>query len=216
MSKAISAREAQSLRIREALLVACGDLLAEQPIDAITINNIVQTAGVAKGSFYNHFPDKESLAAEVSAAIRQEVELAVEDANRNVTDPAYKIVRGMCIHLQLAVADPRRATIMLRGHEWATSADHPLNHGLKTDIAEGIESGRFEARCEDAGVIQIIGTGFFTMIRLIEQQQSVEQAVDLATRVFSLILCGFGLREEEAQRIVSDSTKDIITGPGAR
>lgn len=212
MSKAISAREAQSLRIREALLTACGDLLSEQPIDAITINNIVQTAGVAKGSFYNHFPDKESLAAEVSSSIRAEVECAVEDSNRNVTDPAYKIVRGMCNHLQLAVADPRRAMIMLRGHEWVTSADHPLNQGIKTHIAEGLESGRFEPRCEDAGVIQIIGSAFFSMIRIIEQRYSVEEAIELATRVFTLILCGFGLREEEAVRIVSDSAKDIIRG----
>jgi AcrR family transcriptional regulator len=105
MSKAISAREAQSLRIREALLNACGDLLSEQPIDAITINNIVETAGVAKGSFYNHFPDKEALAAEVSSAIRVELERSVEESNRNVTDPAYRLVRGMCIHLQMAVAE---------------------------------------------------------------------------------------------------------------
>ena len=36
MSKTVSAREAQSLRIRKALLNACGDLLSEKPVDAIT------------------------------------------------------------------------------------------------------------------------------------------------------------------------------------
>jgi AcrR family transcriptional regulator len=159
MSKAISAREAQSLRIREALLNACGDLLSEQPIDAITINNIVETAGVAKGSFYNHFPDKEALAAEVSSAIRVELERSVEESNRNVTDPAYRLVRGMCIHLQMAVADPRRAIIMLRGAGWRTATNNPLNEGIKADIADGLASGRFEPRCEDAGVIQVIGAG---------------------------------------------------------
>jgi AcrR family transcriptional regulator len=159
MSKAISAREAQSLRIREALLNACGDLLSEQPIDAITINNIVETAGVAKGSFYNHFPDKEALAAEVSSAIRVELERSVEESNRNVTDPAYRLVRGMCIHLQMAVADPRRAIIMLRGAGWRTATNNPLNEGIKADIADGLASGRFEPRCEDAGVIQGDRTG---------------------------------------------------------
>ena len=58
MTEAITAREANSLRIRSALIRACGDLLVEKPIDAVTINNIVEIAGVAKGSFYNHFPDK--------------------------------------------------------------------------------------------------------------------------------------------------------------
>ena len=212
MSEAISAREAQSLRIREALLRACGELLSRHPIDAITINNIVQTAGVAKGSFYNHFPDKESLAAEVSSAIREEVERSVDESNRNVTDPAYRIVRGMCNNMQLAVSDPRRATIMLRGHEWVTSADHPLNKGLNRDIEAGVESGRFAQRCSDVGAIQIIGTVFFSMNRIMEQELSVEQATELATRTFTLILCGFGLSEEEAVRIVSDSARDIIKG----
>jgi AcrR family transcriptional regulator len=212
MSKAISAREAQSLRIREALLNACGDLLSEQPIDAITINNIVETAGVAKGSFYNHFPDKEALAAEVSSAIRVELERSVEESNRNVTDPAYRLVRGMCIHLQMAVADPRRAIIMLRGAGWRTATNNPLNEGIKADIADGLASARFEPRCEDAGVIQVIGAVFFTMLRIIEEQHSAEQAIELATRVFTLILCGFGLREDEAVRIVADSARDLITG----
>lgn len=212
MSKAISAREAQSLRIREALLNACGDLLSEQPIDAITINNIVETAGVAKGSFYNHFPDKEALAAEVSSAIRVELERSVEESNRNVTDPAYRLVRGVCIHLQMAVADPRRAIIMLRGAGWRTATNNPLNEGIKADIADGLASGRFEPRCEDAGVIQVIGAVFFTMLRIIEEQHSAEQAIELATRVFTLILCGFGLREDEAVRIVADSARNLITG----
>ena len=58
MSQAMSAREANSLRIRASLVTACGDLLLDKPIDAVTINNLVEKAGVAKGSLYNHFPDK--------------------------------------------------------------------------------------------------------------------------------------------------------------
>jgi hypothetical protein len=50
------------------------------------------------------------------------------------------------------------------------------------------------------------------MIRILDQQLSAEQAIDLATRAFSLTLCGFGLSEEEAVRIVADSARDIITG----
>jgi AcrR family transcriptional regulator len=210
MKPGISAREAQSLKIRESLLQACGDLLYEQPIDAITINEIVQRAGVAKGSFYNHFPDKETLAHTVSDAILNEVEARVRKINENVTDPAYRMVRGMCTHMQIAVSDPRRATIMLRGHDWVSAGDHQLLRSVQDDVSEGIASGRFAARCDDVGVLQIIGTGYFSMIRILEQRLSVAQAIDLATRAFSLTLCGFGLQEAEAVRIVSASARDII------
>ncbi len=206
----MSAREAQSLKIRDSLLRACGDLLFEQPIDAITINEIVQRAGVAKGSFYNHFPDKESLAATVSSAILADVEAKVRTINENVTDPAYRVVRGMCTHMQIAVSDPRRATIMLRGHDWVTAGDHELHRSVREDVSKGIASGRFAPRCDDVGVLQIIGIGYFSMIRILEQRMSVEQAIELAIKGFSLTLCGFGLEEGEAVRIVSDSARDII------
>jgi AcrR family transcriptional regulator len=212
MREATSAREAHSLRIKDALLTACGDLMAEQPVEAITINNIVQRAGVAKGSFYNHFPDKEALAAAVSTTALGKVEKAIEKSNENVTDAAYKVVRGLCNYMQFAVSDPRSATIMLRGHDWVTSSDHILNLAIKEHITEGVRSGRFEARCEDVGVIQVIGTAYFSMVRIIEQKLSVEQTIELCTSMFSLILCGFGLDEEEAVRIVSDSARDIIKG----
>ena len=212
MKAGMSAREAHSLKIRDSLLQACGDLLFEQPIDAITINEIVQRAGVAKGSFYNHFPDKETLAPGSSDPMLSEVEERVAKANENVTDPAYRTVRGMCTHMQIAVSDPRRATIMLRGHDWIKVGDHQLLKSVQDDISQGIASGRFAARCHEVGVLQIIGTGYFSMIRIVDQQMSAEQAIDLATRAFSLTLCGFGLEEDEALRIVSDSARDIIKG----
>jgi len=212
MKKALSAREEHSIKVRNSLLRACGDLLAEQSIDAITINEIVELAGVGKGSFYNHFADKMVLAATVSNAILAEVEATVQKCNENVTDPAYRVVRGMCTHMQMAISDPRRAAIMLRGHDWATSDIHPLHRNVQDDIAKGVASGRFAARCEEFGILQIVGTGYFSMIRIIEQRLTPEQAIDLATKAFSLILYGFGLPEEEAVRIVSDSAKDIIKG----
>lgn len=83
---------------------------------------------------------------------------------------------------------------------------------IKEDISTGVQSGRFASRCENAGTIQVIGSAYFSMIRIIEQKLSVEQAIELTIDVFSLILCGFGLDEEEAVRIVSESAGAIIRG----
>ncbi len=212
MKRALSAREEQSFKVRDSLLKACGELMVLQPIDAITINEIVERAGVGKGSFYNHFPDKLALATTVSNAILADVEVIVQDCNKNVTDPAYRVVRGMCTHMQMAVSEPQRATIMIRGHDWATSDSHPLYKNVSEDISKGIDSGRFAKRCEDVGILQIVGTGSFCMIRIIERQLSPQEAIELAIKAFSLTLYGFGLSEEEAVRIVTDSAHDIIKG----
>ena len=47
----------RAARTRAALLAAGFDLLVERPIDAIPIDDVVARAGVAKGSFFNHFAD---------------------------------------------------------------------------------------------------------------------------------------------------------------
>lgn len=57
-------------RTRAALLEAGRRLFAARSVEAVTIDDIVAAADVAKGSFYNHFTDREALAREVAAEIR--------------------------------------------------------------------------------------------------------------------------------------------------
>ena len=54
---------------RQALLDAAEQLLAERGTARVSIDDIVDKAGVAKGTFYNHFKDKADIAFEVAAAI---------------------------------------------------------------------------------------------------------------------------------------------------
>ena len=47
--------------------------MAERPVDAIAIDDLVAAAGVAKGSFFNHFADKRAFAQTIAEDIRREV-----------------------------------------------------------------------------------------------------------------------------------------------
>ncbi len=210
MTKALSAREAHSVKIRAALIAACEDLLVQQPIDALTITNIVKAADVAKGSFYNHFADKEALASAVAVAIIQDFQIAVEKNNDNITDPAYKMTRAVCTFMYCALSDPRRATIMLRGHDWVTSSKLQPQENSNKDIEEGIRTGRFRKRSSEVGSILILGTTSFSMIRIVQDKLSVEQTIELSINACLLILCGLGLDEKEALKIATASAKDII------
>jgi AcrR family transcriptional regulator len=108
------------LRTRAALIEAGADLLAQRPIDAIPINDIVQAAGVAKGSFFNHFDDKDAFAAAIATEVREDLEARVAAANQDVADPAARVVRGMATFIHFALVDPKRTRIMLRGHPAST------------------------------------------------------------------------------------------------
>ncbi len=56
-------------RTRAQILEATEILLAERPPEALTIDAIVDAAGVAKGTFYYHFQSIEELTAAVGAKL---------------------------------------------------------------------------------------------------------------------------------------------------
>ena len=58
-------------RTRAQIVEAGATLLAEQPPEALTVDAIVEAAGVAKGTFYYHFQSIEELAAAVGEKLAE-------------------------------------------------------------------------------------------------------------------------------------------------
>ncbi len=54
-------RERQKLEVRNSLLNNGLDLFRRRGVESTTIEEITQAAGVAKGTFFNHFPSKDAL-----------------------------------------------------------------------------------------------------------------------------------------------------------
>lgn len=54
------------VNLKEQLIDGATDVFHRQGFNASTVDDIVRAAGVPKGSFYNHFDSKESLALEVA------------------------------------------------------------------------------------------------------------------------------------------------------
>ena len=82
MAKRTTARiDPRRDRTREALLTAGRSLFAHRDVDGVSVDEIVAAAAVAKGSFYNHFDDKEGFAREIAASARREAEALVNEVN---------------------------------------------------------------------------------------------------------------------------------------
>ncbi len=150
-------RGSRTERTRAALIAAGRRLFSKQPADAVTIDDIVRAAKVGKGSFYNHFADRDVLLRAISSEIRASVEHAVDLANDGVDDPARRVARAMCVYLRYAVEDPERAGVLARIQSGVTSLTAPLNRGLVGDIAKGLAAARFSVATLEAGVLCVLG-----------------------------------------------------------
>ena len=212
MDQVISAREQQRLRTREAILSAATELLAIKPIEAISINELVALAGVAKGSFYNHFPEKDSLANLASTHIRKQYQRKIMALNAGIENPASQIVRGLCSFIQTSIENPRLAAVLLRGDDWITAGNHPLNEYIQHSIEAGINQKIFLERTRHHGIILILGTSRISIMRLLTDKPSINDIRLLAIETNVLILCGFGMAYESALELSQQASEAIITG----
>lgn len=209
VTRSTTRQSGRAERTREALISAGRRLFAEQPVDAVAIDDIVRAADVAKGSFYNHFPDKEALVRAVTVEIRAGVERAVGRANAGVEDPARRVARAICVYMRYAVDEPERAGVLVRVHSGHTSTSAPLNQGLVEDVSAGLAAGRFSIATMESGVLYILGVAQIALIRM-AQEPSLALAVTLSQQMGALLLRGLGLPMPEADAIAAQASDEVV------
>jgi AcrR family transcriptional regulator len=195
------ATQALSPRIRRtrAALIAAGlDLLAARPIDAIAIDEVVAAAGVAKGSFFNHFADKHAFAAAVAAEVRAEVEGEVTRANAGLADPVARMAGGMAVAADFALRQPARARVLLRDQSVAAAADHPLNRGLREDIAAALAAGHLRPEAATSGLAYWLALCQVVMIVMVETHPPRAEAAARLEEMLAMGLTGLGVTTAHA------------------
>lgn len=191
----------RAARTRAALIGAGFDLLVDRPIDAIPIDEVVARAGVAKGSFFNHFADKSAFAAAISREVRLELEALVSAANDGVTDPVERIAGGMRTGWAFALREPRRTAVLLRGTESWTASAHPLNRGLRADVEAALEAGALRPQAAEAGVLYWLGLCQVLMTSMVEAPDTPAGARARLEAIMVMGLTGLGVADDRAEAI---------------
>lgn len=196
-------------RTRAALLQAGESLFSNQSVDAVSIDDIVLAADVAKGSFYNHFPDKDALAREIAVAVRAEAEADVDAANAGVVDPAVRMARAQAVFVRFAARNPARARAMMRLHAGATLLNAPMNRGLRADLEAGLANGAFHGVTLEAGLLMAIGIGTIAVGRVLEARNPTSP--DTLSRDLNFgLLRGLGVPEALARALSDAAANDIF------
>jgi AcrR family transcriptional regulator len=197
------------VKTRAALLQAGRALLASRDIDGISIDEIVATADVAKGSFYNHFADKEQFARQIGAAVRRQAEEAVSVANLGISDPGARLARGLCVFLRFAIDHRDSAKVLWRLNPGSTMADAPINASLRQDLARGIRARRFSAVDVEAGLLLVMGLVVISMRHVLEERVATP-AASIATSMAAAMLRALGLANAEAQDIAESASQNAF------
>ncbi|MBL8773387.1 MAG: TetR/AcrR family transcriptional regulator [Phenylobacterium sp.] len=201
-------------RTRDALIGAGRKLFAERPIDAVAIDDIVRAADVAKGSFYNHFADREALVKAVMTEIREQLEVAVGRVNAGVEDPARRIARALCVYQRYALDEPQRTRVLVRVSTGETNLSAPVNQGLADDLTAGLAAGRLAIATLESAMLFVMGASQAGLART-SREPSPALAVSLAQQLCALVLRGLGVPAGEAEAIAAQAADEIVRGGAA-
>jgi AcrR family transcriptional regulator len=205
----------RKLQTRTALVIAAQSLFAERPPQQVSITDIADAADLAKGSFYNHFPDKESLANELLVSIRQRVECQVRDANKATTDAYIAVAQAICVVLNFAVEDPKAASALLHLTPSALLPEDPLYHGIASLIQMGHAQGQMMDIGIEEGVLILAGTATMTLFRILAHPAHVKLDV-LATSICAGLLRALGAPGRRATTIATSAVAKSLRAGSAR
>ena len=127
-------------RTRAQIIEVGTTLLSERPLEAITVDAVVEAAGVAKGTFYYHFESIEELAAAVGERLAESFDDLLAPARLELRDPIARISFALTQFLAKAIADPELGAA--RHPQLSSSQPARAEHSREPDGGSHQSDGR--------------------------------------------------------------------------
>jgi len=189
-------REATKAANRAAILAAARSVFAETGFGAASVRDIIRRTDLATGTFYNYFPDKESVLREILDENTEQIRLRVRAARREAGSVDAFVGDGFRAYLEQLAGDREMLELMSRnaGTIRAMFDGPALGAGvaeLRDDLEAGVASGLLAAHDCELMAAAMVGAGVEIGMRLAERDPiDVDGPVELLTSVFAPVLRG--------------------------
>jgi AcrR family transcriptional regulator len=160
------------LRIVEAAL----RVFAEKGPDAPVIEDFIQAAEVARGTFYNHFRTTEELLTATSNWLENDLMTAIETVNGRIEDPVQRLATGIRLWLHLSRGDAVFCAFLVRSRFRGRIVERHLGR----DLGGGLESGRLAAPSLELARDLVVGAVREAQVRMMGSRVSQGYPEDVA------------------------------------
>jgi AcrR family transcriptional regulator len=126
---------AKRARTRVLILEAARELYGAATGDSVTVDAVMQAAGLAKGTFYVHFQDLPELEVELGSALVGAIDARLQPARLVSEDPLTRIATATMILLRDLAAMPSRARLVVRAAASFPDVDRGIQAHLREDLA---------------------------------------------------------------------------------
>ncbi|MDP2711030.1 MAG: TetR/AcrR family transcriptional regulator [Solirubrobacteraceae bacterium] len=183
-------RAATKAANRAAILDAARAAFADVGYGSTTVRDIVRRTGLASGTFYNYFPDKESLFRAVLEQSAEKVRARVQAARREARSLEQFVAAGYHEYFRFLAEDPEAFALMQRNSGTIRAMfDEPIFGAgideLAADLRTAMKLGIVPQIDADYMAAAMVGAALEVGVAMIQREPpDVDGATQFATRVF--------------------------------
>jgi AcrR family transcriptional regulator len=183
-------RERTKAANREAILAAAREVFSDIGYGAASVRDIVRRTDLASGTFYNYFPDKESVLRALVDEIAVEARARVRAARAAATTLEAFVADGYRAYFEFLARDPSTVALMRRnaGTIRALFDEPALGAGiaeLRADLEAGVAAGALPPHDTELMAAAMVGSAVEVGLAMVASDPiDVERAVALVTVVF--------------------------------
>lgn len=122
---------------RTALLTAGAEVAADRGLRGLSINAVVERAGMAKGSFYHHFPDRRSYVVALHRRYHDELGVTVAGVTAGLAPGSERLGAGVAAYLDACLATHGTKAFLAQSRTDTDLLDEV--HARNGSVAAGIE-----------------------------------------------------------------------------
>lgn len=144
-------------KTRQKLLASAARVVAERGEKKATIDDFIQAAGVARGTFYNYYSTRNDLLDDLWAQIGRDPFRAIQQACADIEDHAERLVARARLVLACALDDPTWGWLIYALSADAETVNSDLMDYPRPDLQAGLAAGRFRFADIDSASDLIVG-----------------------------------------------------------
>lgn len=186
-------------RTQALLLHAAVSVICERGLQAGTMQQVAQAAGVTTATLYNHFSTREALVERLAATMAQTLCRAINDSYGHVTDAAERMAIGQRRYVWLAAQSPAWALLLLDVMNASPSVLLEIGKYPLADLRLGVKQKKFKVPSEAIAMDAINGVCSNAMRRVATGQAPAKHDVACAATV----LRALGVPPQEAAEVAA-------------
>jgi AcrR family transcriptional regulator len=172
---------------RRRLLRAGTVVLVERGPAQVTAGQIAAAAGVAVGTFYNHFPSVDNFVDAVADDLSHGVEIGRDTLNDIEHDPGRRVAIGVLQLLEMADTDPTAASAFVTLAALRPDFRARIRAVVGEAISDGVEAQLFDVVVGPAAVNAVLGTALQSMRSRVLGETDRDEAQPVARLVLRLL-----------------------------